>query len=195
MLICVTNRKLCRDNFIERINKIAEGKPHAIMLREKDMDRSEYECLALKIKEICNNSNVELIINNNIETATKLGISNIHLSMSALRTNKNRLSQFTNIGASVHSLAEAKEAGELGASYIIAGHIFPTDCKQGVPPRGISFLQEVCHISSIPVFAIGGITSDKKKDIIKTGAKGMCIMSQIMNCTNPIECIDSFEVN
>lgn len=194
MLICVTNRKLCRDNFIERINKIAEGKPYAIMLREKDMDRSEYECLAVKIKDICNKSNVKLIINNNIETAVKLGIPNIHLSMSALRTHKNRLSQFT-IGASVHSLAEAKEAGELGASYIIAGHIFPTDCKQGVPPRGLSFLQEICYISSIPVFAIGGISSDKKKDIIKTGAKGMCIMSQIMNCTNPIDCIESFRVD
>lgn len=195
MLICVTNRKLCRDNFLDRINEISKGKPYAIMLREKDMDISEYECLAVKIQDICNKNNVKLIINNNIETAIKLGVPNIHLSMTALRTHKNELNRFTNIGASVHSLEEAKEAQKLGASYIIAGHIFPTDCKQGVPPRGLTFLKEICYSTSIPVFGIGGIAKDKKKGILKTGAKGMCIMSQIMTCNDPIECIDSFSGN
>jgi thiamine-phosphate pyrophosphorylase len=194
MLICVTNRKLCRDNFIERIDKISQGKPYGIMLREKDMNKYEYEALAIRIKKICDANNVQLIINNNIETAIKIGIPNIHLSMASLRDNINRLEQFKSIGASVHSLDEAIEAQRLGASYIIAGHIFPTDCKRGIPPRGLSFLQEICNASSIPVFAIGGITSDRKKDVMKIGAKGMCIMSQIMTCENPIECINKFKV-
>lgn len=180
MLICVTNRKLCKDDFLNRINKIAKEKPYGIMLREKDLSLEEYEDLARRVKKICDDNKVSLIINEKIEVALKMNLSNIHLSMADLRRYKDKIHEFTNIGASVHSLIEAKEAQELGATYIIAGHIFPTDCKKGVPPRGISFLKEVCNIVSIPVFAIGGITEEKVTDVINAGAKGVCVMSALM---------------
>lgn len=194
MLICLTNRELCTDDFLNRINEIAKGKPYAIMLREKDLCLEEYERLAIKVKEICDINEVPLIINQNIQVASKLKLPNIHLSMPDLRKYKNELNQFVNIGASVHSLLEAKEAKDLGASYLIAGHIFSTDCKKGVPPRGLSFLKEVCDCTSIPVFAIGGITKDKVKDVINAGAAGMCIMSEAMTCPNPVELSDSFTI-
>ncbi|GAA0178366.1 thiamine phosphate synthase [Clostridium sediminicola] len=192
MLICVTNRKLCEDDFFNRVKEISKAKPYAIMLREKDLNISEYEDLALKIKEITQINGVPLIINQNIEVALKLKISNIHLSMSNLRKHKNKLNEFVNVGASVHSIIEAKEAEELGASYVIAGHIFTTDCKKGVPPRGLGFLKEICESISIPVFAIGGITNDKIDDIKNTGASGVCIMSEAMTCLNPSKLTDRF---
>lgn len=194
MLIVVTNRKLCSDDFFQRIYQVAKGKPYAIMLREKDLNLDEYEDLAVKLKEICNRLHVKLIINQNITIAAKLKLANIHLSIGDLRNDKNDLSVFTQIGVSVHSLEEAKEAQELGASYLIAGHIFSTDCKKGVPPRGLSFLREICDSVSIPVFAIGGITKDKVKDVVKTGAKGVCIMSEAMTCPHPNELQQYFSI-
>lgn len=185
MLICVTNRKLCKDHFLQRINQLAKGKPHAIMLREKDLNPIEYEALARKVKTICEENQVPLIIHQNISIAKKLELSNIHLPMDVLRENKNRLWSFNQIGASVHSLSEAKEAEQLGATYIIAGHIFSTDCKKGIPPRGLVFLNEICESVTIPVFAIGGITKNKLIDIVKTGAKGVCLMSETMTSQNP----------
>jgi len=193
MLICVTNRQVCQDDYLNRISQLAKGKPHAIMLREKDLSLTEYECLAGRVKEICDLYDVPLIINQNIPTAAKLKLKNIHLSMSDLRQYKSEISDFV-FGASVHSVAEAKEAQALGASYLIAGHIFSTDCKKGVPPRGLSFLEEVCTSVTIPVFAIGGISKDKVQDITKTGAKGISIMSESMTCTNPVNLTNEFRI-
>ena len=82
----------------------------------------------------------------------------------------------------MHTASEAKEAQELGADYLIAGHIFSTDCKKGVPARGLTFLKEVCDSVTVPVFAIGGITKDRIEDVLSTGAKGICIMSEAMTC-------------
>ncbi|KOA18477.1 regulatory protein TenI [Clostridium homopropionicum DSM 5847] len=192
MLIYVTNHKLCKDNFFNRIDELAKGKPLAIVLREKDLNLEEYESLAIQIKRICYMNKVPLIINQNISIAKKLEIPTIHLSMSDLRTYKNQTHEFAKVGASVHSLLEAKEAEELGASYLIAGHIFPTDCKKGIPSRGLSFLKEVCDSVTIPVFAIGGITKDKVADVLLAGAKGVCIMSEAMTCLNPRELKKSF---
>jgi thiamine-phosphate pyrophosphorylase len=147
------------------------------------------------VEEICEDTHVPLIINQNITVAKKLKLLNIHLSISDLRKHQNDLFPFINIGASVHSVSEAAEAQELGASYLIAGHIFSTDCKKGVPPRGLPFLKEICDSVQIPIFAIGGITKDSVKDVLKTGAKGMCIMSEAMNCQNPGELAEKFRMD
>ncbi|HZG71587.1 MAG TPA: thiamine phosphate synthase [Chondromyces sp.] len=194
MLIFVTNRKLCQDNFLHRIDQLAKGGPYAIMLREKDLDLAEYEELAVKVKEICDVYGVPFIINQNIRVAAKLKLTAIHLSMPDLRRYSHEVQSFTHVGASVHSVSEAAEAEQLGASYIIAGHIFPTNSKKGVPPRGLSFLKKVCDAVTIPVFAIGGITKEKAPAIIKTGAKGMCIMSEAMTCSNPAELVNDYKV-
>lgn len=192
MLIMVTNRKLCPDDLLNRIDQLAQGKPHAILLREKDLHLEEYEELAVKVNLICEEHQVPLIINQHISVAAKLKRPHIHLSMENLRDHKDELLPFPQIGASVHSVEEAKEAQKLGASYLIAGHIYATDCKQGVPPRGLSFLKEVCDSVAIPVFAIGGITADKVEDVAMTGAKGACIMSEAMTCAHPRELVNYF---
>ena len=90
--------------------------------------------------------------------------------------------KFTKIGISIHSVEEAKEAEQLGASYLTAGHIYATDCKRGLPPRGLGFLKEVCREVSIPVYGIGGIKFDEEQwnDMKKCGAVGGCVMSGMM---------------
>lgn len=193
MLICVTHRTLCQDNFMERIRQIALGKPQAIMLREKDLSSSDYEALALQVKKICAVNHVPLIINQNISVAKNLELPHLHLSIANLRRFQAEVPRFFT-GVSVHSVEEAKEAQALGASYVIAGHIFSTNCKKGVPPRGLTFLQDVCQAVSLPVYAIGGITQDRLPDVIQTGAKGVCIMSEAMTCPHPTDLTKIFRV-
>lgn len=185
MLICITNQKLCQDDFLNRINEIAKGKPHGIMLREKNLSVIDYEKLAIKVKEICDDHQVNLIINQFIDIAEKLKVEAIQLSMANLRKQEKKIMKFKQIGASIHSVNEAKEAERIGASYLIAGHIFSTDCKKGVPPRGIPFLQDVCDEVKLPVFAIGGITAGNFERVLSTGVKGVCIMSEAMTCVDP----------
>jgi thiamine-phosphate pyrophosphorylase len=87
---------------------------------------------------------------------------------------------FTTRGASVHSVEDAILAQKSGATYLTAGHIFATDCKKGVPPRGLLFLREVCTAVSIPVYAIGGIHKENAVMCIEQGAAGVCMMSEYM---------------
>jgi thiamine-phosphate diphosphorylase len=187
MLIYVTNRKLCKREFLQQIEQLAKGKPQAIMLREKDLPLDEYEVLARNIDSICQKYDVPLIINQNLSVAAQLKIGFVQLSMPNLRKYSGDLQLFNQIGASVHSVEEATEAVTLGATYLIAGHIFSTDSKKGVPPRGLRFLKQVCGAVSIPVFAIGGITRYDVNAIKSTGAKGVCIMSEAMTCETPAE--------
>lgn len=153
----------------------------AVILREKDLSESEYYQMLCKVKPLCNSAGVLLISHNYVDAALSAGVDSIHLPMPVLRrTPQDKLRQFSVVGASAHSVLEAKEAADLGATYITASHIFPTDCKKDLPPRGLDFLTEVCGAVSIPVYALGGINFVNAPSCIAAGAAGVCMMSEFM---------------
>jgi thiamine-phosphate pyrophosphorylase len=193
MIICITNRLLCYGDFLKRIKEIAKATLHAIILRENDLSPDEYETLATRCKEITEKYDATLIINSNIEAAKNLGIDKIHMSVSLLLKHQDELEYFNIIGVSVHSVDEAKQAENLGATYLIAGHIFATDCKKGVTPRGLVFLKEVYDSVSIPVFGIGGISRDNIGQVLNTGAVGGCVMSGLMTCSSVSHTIKEYK--
>lgn len=182
-LICITNRKLCSNNFSDQIEMIASAHPKAIVLREKDLSEKEYEQLARQVMQICQKHGTQCILHSFSNVAIALGAEAVHMPLPLLqKMTPQEKSHFQIIGASCHSLEEAKESQDLGCTYITAGHIFLTDCKKGLPGRGLPFLEEICKAVRIPVYAIGGISSQNIESVRKTGAAGACIMSGFMRC-------------
>lgn len=180
-ILCVTNRKLCREDFLTRIARIASCHPRGIILREKDLTPEEYKALARTVMEVGSRYGVNCILHSFVNVALELHADAIHLPLHLLRTmNEEDKMQFRVIGASCHSVEEALEAEELGCTYITAGHIFETDCKKGLPGRGLAFLREVCDAVSVPVYAIGGIGEENIADVRTAGASGACLMSRLM---------------
>lgn len=221
-IIAVTNRKLCDRPFLEQIERICKVHPAAVLLREKDLPQEEYRKLAVQVKEICGRYGVPCILHFYPEVAEALESRTLHLPLDKLRElaeragdpdtgektaglslNERRTAgtgkiprDYDILGCSIHSVEEAVEAESLGAAYLTAGHIYATDCKKGVPPKGLTFLREVCERVTIPVYAIGGIGLEyselehgkrravpeegKMQEIYAQGAAGACIMSGMM---------------
>lgn len=71
-------------------------------------------------------------------------------------------------------------AEKAGATYITASHIYETDCKKGLEPKGIDYLKEVCKAVSIPVYALGGINYGNMAEALDAGAEKVCMMSEMM---------------
>ena len=194
-ILCVTNRILCKEDFLARVDKIAANKPKGMILREKDLSEKEYKELAEHVLMICKKYDVPCILHSFVDVAIALGAENIHLPLHILREMDAKTKEnFKIIGASCHSVEEAQEAERSGCTYITAGHIFVTDCKKGLAPRGLEFLQSVCESVSIPVYAIGGISSENINAVRKVGAAGACVMSGLMRCENVKETMKGFEI-
>ena len=194
----ITNRKLCENENLERqIEKIFSAYKRkiiledfeivALTLREKDLDKNEYLNLVKKIYPICKKYRIDLILhqNYNLNLDKKYKIGGIHLSFDNFKSlNKNikeeLIRKYKKIGVSIHSVDEAKEVENLGATYVVAGHIFKTDCKKGLEPRGLNFIKELSFILTIPIFAIGGINEENSSLVLNSGAFGVCMMSSLM---------------
>lgn len=184
MLICVTHRLLCPDDFLQRLDRIAAQHPYAIVLREKDLSEHDYEALARDCLRICEKHHVPLNLNSHIAVARRIGCDGIHLPFHLLIQHKQDLADFSRVGVSLHSPEEAAQLADTPATYVQAGHVFPTDCKAGIPPRGLSFLRAVCQATDLPVFGIGGINAERYPAVLQTGAAGACIMSGLMTCND-----------
>lgn len=187
-LLAVTNRKLCTIPFLEQVERLAACHPAGIILREKDLTEEEYQALAKQVLTVCKKYQTTCILHTWPEVSRRLGCPNIHLPLWKLRESAEKLEGFEKIGASIHSADEAREARSLGATYLTAGHIFTTDCKKGVPARGLGFLREVCETVSIPVYGIGGITEENADAVMRCGAAGYCVMSGVMRSEMAFAC-------
>ena len=194
----ISNRKLCENENLEKqIKKIFSAYEKkiilknfdivALTLREKDLDKNEYLKLIEKIYPICQKYKINLILHQNydLNLDEKYNIEGIHLSYSIFKSlNQNikaeLIKKYKRIGVSIHSLDEAKEVESLGASYVVAGHIFETDCKKGLEPRGLKFIKDLSSALSIPIFAIGGIDEKNSLSVINNGAFSICMMSTLM---------------
>ena len=194
----ISNRKLCENENLEKqIEKIFSAYERkiilknfeivALTLREKDLNKNEYLKLIEEIYPICQKYKINLILHQNydLNLDDKYNIEGIHLSYSIFKLlNQNikaeLIKKYKRIGVSVHSLDEAKEVENLGASYVIAGHIFKTDCKKGLEPRGLKFVEDLSSTLSIPIYAIGGIDEKNSQSVIDSGAFSVCMMSSIM---------------
>ena len=194
----ISNRKLCENENLEKqIEKTFSAYQRkiilenfeivALTLREKDLYKNEYLKLVEKIYPICQKYRIDLILHQNYDLRldNKYNIKGLHLSYNTFKSlNKNireeLIKKYKKIGVSIHSIDEAKEAENLGATYIVAGHIFKTDCKKDLEPRGLEFIQELSSALIIPIFAIGGINQENSHLVINNGAFGVCMMSSLM---------------
>ncbi|MBC2581841.1 thiamine phosphate synthase [Clostridium sp. DJ247] len=204
----VTNRHLIKQgNIYDVVEKCASKGAHGLFLREKDLSYDELKEMAEGIKKITDNYGIPLIVNGNFQVAKEIGAYGFHIGFNGFRSmiSKGELQMeikkkdsFNNkekymskidsnsinnniVGVSVHKLEEAVEAEKLGADYLIAGHVFETNCKPGLEGRGIGFIKEICQNVSIPVIAIGGINHHNYKEILLSGAHGVAIMSLAMS--------------
>lgn len=185
-LIAVTDSASCPRPLpeqIERLAKLTELRPQAVILRAKALDKAAYRTLALQAQQSCEAAGIALILHSDWQLASKLGIKKLHLPLAILRQLPAcERTYFTWLSTSVHIVGEAQEAQALGATVLIAGHIYTTQCKAGLAPRGLGFLQSVCSAVNLPVYAIGGISFDATQhaELKANGARGACVMSAYM---------------
>ena len=183
-VVVVTNRRLCVRPFAEQMERVCRLHPAAVIIREKDLDERAYGAAADEIRALCERYQVPCVYHTHAEAAQRAGVRRIHLPLHRLMAlaESSALGGFETVGVSVHSVEEALTAARLGATCLTAGHIYATDCKKGLPPRGTEFLRQVCRAVELPVYAIGGIRPDRRQlaEVKECGAAGACVMSAMM---------------
>ncbi|EJR25739.1 thiazole tautomerase TenI [Bacillus cereus] len=162
-------------------------------IREREKSTKElYEGVEILLMEGFPAS--KIVINDRIDIAILLNIPRVQLGYRStdVKSVKEKFS-YLHVGYSVHSLDEAIVAFKNGADSLVYGHVFPTDCKKGVPARGLEEISDIARSISIPIIAIGGITPENTKDILASEVSGIAVMSGILSSSNPYSKAKSYK--
>jgi thiazole tautomerase (transcriptional regulator TenI) len=127
----------------------------------------------------------KLVMNDRIDIAIVTSITNVHLGYRSIPVEhvKHHF-PFLHVGCSVHSVEEAIAMEKDGADYVMYGHLFATNSKLNIPPRGLEDLHVLNEKLSIPVIGIGGITPANCALVQGTG---IAVMSGILEANDSLE--------
>ncbi len=187
-LYVITDRQLCAPRTLyDTIHELLDTGVSAVQLREKDLIDTEYIKLATSLCKLCHTYSAQLFINSRIKIAMEIGADGLHLPGNFASVQK--VIEETNrrfiIGSSVHTLTEAKQRETEGTDFITYSPIYPTLSKPGYGPAvGLEELRKVTETVNIPVFALGGITSERVSECLDAGAYGVAVMSGVMSPQN-----------
>ncbi len=151
-----------------------------MQLRERDLQGGELLSLTERIAAIARGRNLRVLVNDRADIAAACPGVGVHLTTRSMRVAvvRKTFGDDLLIGASTHSLAEAREAEEGGANFIVFGPVFETASKKIYgAPVGLEALREVADRLRIPVLALGGVKLSNFKDAVAAGAKGVAAIS------------------
>ncbi|WP_028782194.1 thiamine phosphate synthase [Thalassobacillus devorans] len=189
-LVAVTNGRVEAGAW-SRVKEI-EPLVDSIILREPHMGDADYQAMVEKL--IASGADRDkLCIHSRVEIACKTGVPNLHLKEkgSGVKSVK-QAHPFLKVGISVHSLQAARQAEAEGADYVMFGHVYATNSKKGLEPRGIDELKYITSSIDIPVIAIGGITPDKLQELQGISAAGIAVMSGIFGDAHPLQAVKRY---
>ena len=169
------------------------GGARIIQLRDKLRDKGEIMPLAIEVKDLCQDNNVLLIINDHVDMAASLGTDNVgvHVGQTDLSVadSRNILHEGQLIGRSNREIPLLIESQEMGADHVAFGAIYPTTTK----PGGIGYrgnqgpdrVKEARSVTNVPLVCIGGINADNVAPVVEAGADAICVAAAIGLADDP----------
>jgi thiamine-phosphate pyrophosphorylase len=159
----------------------------AVQLREKDLDIRSLTELASELLALTRRHDSLLFINDRVDLVLALGADGVHLRSDSMPVEAARrvLGPDRLIGASVHNVAEVLKAEADGADFVVLGPVYDTLSKRAYgDPIGLSPLEQASQQSRIPIFAIGGISLSRVHEMRRSGARGVAIISAILEAAD-----------
>ncbi|SDZ30769.1 thiamine-phosphate pyrophosphorylase [Lysobacter sp. yr284] len=142
---------------------------------------------ALALLPLCRARAVPLIVNDDWRLAAQIGADGAHLGEDdgELAAARVALGPDAIVGASCYDdIALARAAAAHGASYVAFGAFFPSPTKPNARRAAPELLQQAAALG-LPRVAIGGITPDNARTLVRAGADLLAVISGVFDAPDP----------
>ncbi len=175
-LYVLLTEALCRGDWYETAEAALAGGARAIQLREKQLPDVELLDRARRIRELCEQYEALLIINDRPDIALAAGAHGVHLGLDDVPLEEARriLGDECIIGVSTHTVEQARTAVADLPDYVAVGPMFASHTKPQDHIAGPETLAAVRRLTSLPLIAIGGITRENAAQCAPADTLAVC---------------------
>jgi thiamine-phosphate pyrophosphorylase len=172
---------------MEVLNGAAAGGARMFQYRNKTASMKDALVEAGPLRRRARDLNVLFLVNDRCDLALAVDADGVHLGQADLPYPKARqiLGGQRYIGLSTHNDWQVKEADLLRPDYIGFGPIFtPVSKIDHDPVVGLEGLKRVRALTSLPLFAIGGVQTQHVRPLIDAGANGIAVISAVCSASD-----------
>jgi thiamine-phosphate pyrophosphorylase len=173
----------------------AEAGASLFQYRNKTASMKDAYVEALLLRQAAAKAGVLFIVNDRCDLALAVDADGVHLGQDDLPLGLARkvMGPDKLIGISTHNPEQVREAITGKPDYLGFGPIFKPGSKQDHDPVvGLEGLRAMRRLTSLPVFAIGGIHIEQTEELIQAGANGVAVISAILKAPNISHAVNAF---
>ena len=182
----IVDTGLCRSRRIDPValcDAYLAGGARVLQLREKERSSGEFLHLADVLVDRAKQAGALLVINDRADIARLSGAAGVHVGQDDLSVADVRklLPAPAIVGLSTHDDRQVDNAIEQNPTYLAVGPVFGTSTKDtGYSARGLDLVRRAAERGR-PVVAIGGVTLENVLDVVRAGASGVAVISDLLN--------------
>jgi 8-oxo-dGTP diphosphatase len=177
-LYAISNvQELGEDEFMRRLEAALHNGLRLVQLREKNYSGAALRELALKMLPLLRQHDARLLINADIGLAQEIGADGVQLTGAQLSKLRER-PDVEWCAASCHNAEELRRAEALGCDFALLSPVLATQSHPGAPHLGWENFAAIAAGSSIPVYALGGLTHADMQTAWQRGAHGIALLRQ-----------------
>jgi thiamine-phosphate pyrophosphorylase len=168
-------------------NQLVAGGIDVLQVRAKGRPKPEIADLVQAMLPITKAAGVPLIVNDHPDLLQEVAADGCHVGQedSGVAKARDLAGRPCIVGKSTHSLEQAGSAQQEGADYIGFGPLFPTATKPSAVAVGLDQLAALHRTINLPVFCIGGVKLENLRDVVRAGARRVCMVSDLV-CASDI---------
>jgi thiamine-phosphate pyrophosphorylase len=184
------HRQLClvtdpaSPNLIQKVERALAAGVTMLQLRGHTLSSWHLYTLANTLRPLCQKYGATFIVNDRVDVGLASGADGLQLGAYSLplAVVRQLAGERCLLGASVHSPAEACTAVANGADFLLVGTMFASASHPGGSPNGPQLVRTLRDLGlTLPLLAIGGITSANAQQVMEAGADGLAVISAILD--------------
>jgi thiamine-phosphate pyrophosphorylase len=179
----------------EVLTQSAKAGVRIVQYRNKTASMKEAYEEALPLRKLAAQLGVLFIVNDRCDLALAVDADGVHLGQGDLPLDLARrvMGPDKLIGISTHNPDQVRTASAGKPDYLGFGPIFKPGSKQDQDPVvGVEGLREVRSLTSLPIFAIGGITVKNIGEVMRAGANGVAVISAVLKAPDIKKAVSDF---
>ena len=170
------------DNVATMTARLLQGGVDILQLRAKDHPKTKIVKCAEAMLPLTKAAGVPLILNDYPDLLKEVEADGCHVGQEDFGVAEARelAGRDCLVGKSTHTVAQAQIADRDGADYIGFGPLFPTGTKPSAKAIGLAAIRTLHEQVKLPIFCIGGVKLENLPEIIRAGARRVCIVSDLL---------------
>jgi len=168
--------------------KVLRGGADVLQLRSKKWDRGTVVKVADVVYSVSKDFGVPFIINDYVDIAA--GYDGVHIGAEDVPYEEARrvLGEDKIVGVSCYgSLATALKMQEAGADYVAFSSPYPSPTKPDKDITSLDLIKEAARVLRIPFYVIGGVDERRARELVRSGAYGVAVVSAVLKARDPEE--------